>query len=109
MTAATEDAERYGMIIGGELCKASDSGTTEIRNPATGEIVDRAAAATQQDIDRAIDAADSALKAWSKTPPSKRGEILLTAAHKVKEREKELAKLLTQEQGKPMREAVLEV
>src|SRR6185436_365483 len=97
------------MIIAGERCDASDGGTTEIRNPATGELVDRVAAATQQDINRAIDAAESALKAWSKTPPARRGEILFTAAHQVKEREKELARLLVQEQGKPMREAVLEV
>jgi acyl-CoA reductase-like NAD-dependent aldehyde dehydrogenase len=97
------------MIIAGELCDASDRGTTEIRNPATGELVDRVAAATQQDINRAIDAAESSLKGWSKIPPARRGEILFTAAHKIKEREKELAKLLTQEQGKPMREAVLEV
>src|SRR5215813_9927633 len=97
------------MIIAGERCNSSDGGTTDTRNPATGEIVDRVAAATQQDINRAIDAAESALKAWSKIPPARRGEILFEAGHKIKEREKELAKLLTQEQGKPMREAVLEV
>lgn len=97
------------LIIGGEARDASDGGTTEIRNPATGEVVDRAASATQQDIDHAIDAADAALKGWAKTPPARRGEILFAAAHKIKEREKELAKLLVLEQGKPMREAVLEV
>jgi len=97
------------MIIAGEFCKASDGGTTEIRNPATDEAVNRVAAATQEDINRAIDAAESALKNWSKVPPARRGEILFEAGHKIKEREKELARLLTQEQGKPMREAVLEV
>jgi acyl-CoA reductase-like NAD-dependent aldehyde dehydrogenase len=97
------------LIIGGESCNASDGGTSEIRNPATGELVDRVAAAAQQDINRAIDAAESALKSWSRVPPARRGEILFEAGHKLKEREKELAKLLTQEQGKPMREAVLEV
>ena len=97
------------LIIGGESRNASDGATTEIRNPATGDVVDRVAAATQQDIDGAIDAADSALKGWSKIPPSRRGEILFESAHRVQEREKELAKLLVREQGKPMREAVLEV
>src|ERR1051326_5119285 len=97
------------LIIGGEACKASDGGTTEIRDPATGEIVERVASGTDRDINRAIDAAESALKNWSKTPPARRGEILFEAGHKVKEREKELARLLTQEQGKPMREAVLEI
>jgi len=97
------------MVIAGESTNASDGATTEIRNPATGAVVDHAPAATEQDINRAIDAAESALKGWSKTPPARRGEILFESAHRIKEREKELAKILTQEQGKPMREAVLEV
>src|SRR5437016_8983768 len=97
------------MIIAGEHRDASDGGTTEIRNPATGEIVDRVAAGTQEDVDRAIDAAEAAFKKWSAVPPPKRAEILFTAAHILKEREKDLAHLLTQEQGKPLREAVLEI
>jgi len=97
------------MIIAGEHRDASDGGTTEIRNPATGEIVDRVAAGTQEDVDRAIDAAEAAFKKWSAVPPPKRAEILFTAAHTLKDREKELARLLTLEQGKPLREAILEI
>src|SRR6059036_4382365 len=97
------------MIIAGEQREASDGGTTEIRNPATGELVDRVASATQEDVDRAIDAAETSFKKWSSVPPPKRAEILFTAAHILKEREKELALLLTKEQGKPLREAVLEI
>jgi len=97
------------LIIAGELRNASDGGTTEIRNPATGELVDRVAAATQQDIDNAIDAAESAFKKWSAVPPPHRAEILYKASRLLNEREKDLARLLTQEQGKPLREAVLEM
>jgi len=97
------------MIIAGEHRDASDGGTSEIRNPATGEIVDRVAAGTQEDVDRAIDAAEAAFKKWSAVPPPKRAEILFTAAHILKDREKELARLLTLEQGKPLREAILEI
>lgn len=97
------------MIIAGEWRDASDAGTTEIRNPATGEIVDRVAAATQEDVNRAIDAAESAFKKWAAVPPPKRAEILYKAAHMLVEREKELARLLTHEQGKPLREAILEI
>src|SRR6266571_6928867 len=97
------------MIIAGEHRDASDGGTTEIRNPATGEIVDRVAAGTQEDVDRAIDAAEAAFKKWSAVPPPKRAEILFTAAHILKDREKELARLLPLEQGKPLREAILEI
>jgi succinate-semialdehyde dehydrogenase/glutarate-semialdehyde dehydrogenase len=97
------------LVIGGEQRDASDRGVTEIRNPATGEVVDRVAAATQEDVDRAIDAAESSFKKWSAVPPSQRAEILYKGAHLLKEREKDLAKLLTEEQGKPIREAVLEI
>src|SRR5947207_3531539 len=97
------------MIIAGEQREASDGGTTEIRNPATGELVDRVASATQEDVNRAIDAAETSFKKWSSVPPPKRAEILFTAAHILKEREKELARLLTKQQGKPLREAVLEI
>jgi acyl-CoA reductase-like NAD-dependent aldehyde dehydrogenase len=97
------------LIIAGEQRDASDGGTTEIRNPATGELVDRVAAGTQRDIGKAIDAAESAFKKWSAVPPPQRAEILYKAAHLLKESEKELARLLTQEQGKPLREAVLEI
>ena len=97
------------LFIAGEQRDASDRGVTEIRNPATGEVVDRVAAATQEDVDRAIDAAESSFKKWCAVPPSQRAEILYKAAHLLKEREKELATLLTQEQGKPIREAVLEI
>src|SRR6058998_2492595 len=97
------------MIIAGEHRDASDGGTTEIRNPATGDLVERVAAATQEDVDRAIDAAETAFKKWCLVSPPKRAEILFTAAHILKEREKDLARLLTKEQGKPVREAILEI
>jgi succinate-semialdehyde dehydrogenase/glutarate-semialdehyde dehydrogenase len=97
------------LFIGGEARNASDGGVTEIRNPASGELVDRVASGTQEDVDRAIDAAESSFKKWSAVAPSQRAEILYKAAHLLKEREKDLARLLTQEQGKPLREAVLEI
>src|SRR5437016_8135407 len=97
------------MIIAGEHRDASDGGTTEIRNPATGELVDRVAAGTQKDVNHAIDAAQAAFSKWSSVPPPGRASILFKAAHLLEAREKELALLLTREQGKPLREAILEI
>jgi succinate-semialdehyde dehydrogenase/glutarate-semialdehyde dehydrogenase len=97
------------LIIAGEQRDASDGGTTEIRNPATGELVDRVAAATQKDVNAAIDAAESAFRKWSAVPPPQRADILFKGAHLIIDREKDLSRLLTQEQGKPLREAVLEI
>ncbi len=97
------------LIIAGEERNASDGGSTEIRNPANGEVVDRVSMATKEDVDDAIDAADSAFRKWSAVPPPERAEVLYKGAHLLKEREKDLAHLLTEEQGKPLREAVLEI
>jgi succinate-semialdehyde dehydrogenase/glutarate-semialdehyde dehydrogenase len=97
------------MLIAGESCEASDGKSTEIRNPATGEVVDRVPVATRQDVDRAIHAAQSAFRDWSAVPPSQRAEILFRAADIVRNQEKDLARLLTLEQGKPTRESVLEI
>lgn len=96
-------------FIGGEY-QASESGAvTEIKNPATGEVVDTVPKGTANDTRRAIDAAAGALKRWSSLAPSKRGSILLEATRLIHQHERELATLLTKEQGKPIREAVLEI
>lgn len=97
------------MLIAGELVDSERRETAEIRNPATGEVVDAVPRGTREDMRRAIDVAHEALKGWAVTPPSRRGEILHEAYHRIKDREKELAELLTREQGKPVRESVLEI
>ena len=94
-------------IIAGE--RVGFKTQTEIRNPATAEVVDHVPQMTVEETRRAIDAADAALGSWSQTPLAKRGEILYKAAQLIRENEQELARLLTQEQGKPLREAVMEL
>src|ERR671935_265605 len=56
----------------------------------------------------AIEAAAAAFPAWSKTPGHKRAHILMHAAACVRERLDEVARLLTSEQGKPIRDARIE-
>jgi succinate-semialdehyde dehydrogenase/glutarate-semialdehyde dehydrogenase len=97
------------MFINGEFADSVSKQLTEIKNPATGEIVDSVPNGTREDARIAIDAAHSAFKSWGETPFAKRGEILFTAAHLIKEHERELATLLTKEQGKPLRESILEI
>ena len=97
------------MLIASELVDSESKETTTIKNPATGEVVDNVPKGTINDIRRAIDAAKGALKKWSTMAPSKRGAVLLAAGHTILQKEKELATLLTKEQGKPMRESILEI
>src|SRR4029453_1274137 len=97
------------MLIAGEQVDSESGQTTEVRNPATGEVVDSVPKGTINDVRRAIDAAQSALKKWSSMAPSTRGAVLFKAGHTILQQEKDLATLLTKEQGKPLRESILEI
>jgi acyl-CoA reductase-like NAD-dependent aldehyde dehydrogenase len=96
------------MIINGERVDAASGATMEVRNPANGELVDRVPKADAEDTRRAIDVAAVAFPSWSKLPPSKRSDILMSAAQRVKERLNDVAQLLTSEQGKPIRDSRIE-
>jgi succinate-semialdehyde dehydrogenase/glutarate-semialdehyde dehydrogenase len=97
------------MIINGERVRAASGATTDVRNPATGEVVDSVPRADADDTRRAIEAAAAAFPGWSKMLPTKRSDILMRAADCVKERLDDVAQLLTSEQGKPIRDARIEV
>jgi acyl-CoA reductase-like NAD-dependent aldehyde dehydrogenase len=97
------------LFIAGESRDSESGQVTEIRNPATGEVVDTVPKGTVNDARKAIDVAAAALRKWSEMAPAKRGSILLEAGRLILQQEKELANLLTREQGKPIRESVLEI
>jgi betaine-aldehyde dehydrogenase len=97
------------MRIGGEEVASPDEQWIDVKNPATGELIDRVPRGTADDIASAVDAAGAAFESWRKHGMRERGMILFHAAEKVREQHKDLARLLTMEQGKPLREAVDEV
>jgi len=97
------------LLIGGELVDAVKKETYEVRNPATGQVVDHAAKGSQEDVRQAVDAAETAFKEWSDTTPEDRGKALESACKLIEERSKDIAQLLTQEQGKTLFEAGLEI
>lgn len=81
----------------------------EIRDPATQRVVGRTAACSSDDVDRAARAAQAAFGGWSARGVAERGEIVARAAHAIREAVEDLAPLLTGEQGKPLREARIEL
>ncbi|MFQ5684334.1 MAG: aldehyde dehydrogenase family protein [Candidatus Binatia bacterium] len=97
------------MFVAGEYQDSESRETTEIRNPATGEVVDTVPKGTVGDVRRAIEVASDVFDSWSRMSPAKRGSLLLEAGRLIKDKEKDLAALLTQEQGKPIRESFLEI
>src|ERR1041384_6913566 len=97
------------MLIGGEWVGSRSGNSIEVLNPATGEAVDTAPRATAEDAREAIDAAQAAFADWSEWTQAKRGDVLRRVVGLIHLHEKELATLLTKEQGKPLREAMLEI
>jgi acyl-CoA reductase-like NAD-dependent aldehyde dehydrogenase len=90
----------YGLIIGGE--KVATAETTEVRDPATGEIVGECPVATRADLDRAVEAARKAYKSWSGSSDDERKAAVARIADAIHANMEELAELLTREQGKPL-------
>jgi succinate-semialdehyde dehydrogenase/glutarate-semialdehyde dehydrogenase len=97
------------MLINGEWVDGSDSVTMDVENPATLETCGSVAVSSGSDIDGAVEAAHNAFKDWSCLSPEKRAEYLMKAADLVLEREEEIGRTMTSEQGKPLNEARGEV
>jgi succinate-semialdehyde dehydrogenase / glutarate-semialdehyde dehydrogenase len=97
------------MLIGGEWLKASSDEEIDVVNPATEDVVSRVPSADAADVDRAVETAKRAFPEWAATDTEKRAHILAGAAALIEERAKDLAALLTSEQGKPILEARGEV
>src|SRR5438105_1456499 len=96
------------MLINGQRVGAASGATTEVRNPATGEVVDTVPRADAADTRRAIDAAAAACATRSKTSPHQRAHVLTQSSACVRANLEQVAALLTQEQGKPIRDSRIE-
>ncbi len=96
------------MYINGNWATAADT-EFEIFNPATGAVIQSLPDGGAEAARAAIDAAASAFKTWRATTPYQRAEFLMRAHALMLERQEELAKVMTAEQGKPLRAAMTEV
>ena len=95
------------MLINGEWL--NDAPTFPVFNPATGEEIGQVADGTQQDAERAIDAASATLPAWMNETAYARSAVLYRAYQLMLEQQRELAELMTREQGKPVKASMNEV
>jgi succinate-semialdehyde dehydrogenase/glutarate-semialdehyde dehydrogenase len=97
------------LLIAGQWCDAASGKTIDVVNPATGQVIGRVAHAGIPDLDRALAAAQRGFEDWRKVPANERATTMRKAAGLVRERASDIARLLTQEQGKPVGEARIEV
>src|SRR3954466_10367976 len=92
----------YKNIVGGEWVDSASGETMEVLNPATGEAIAEVPRGTQEDADRAVEAAKQALPEWLGTTPAERAQVLLKLGALADEHAEELAELESQNVGKPL-------
>lgn len=92
-------------LIGYEWKDASNGATIEVVNPATQELIDTVPNVTEQDVEEAAKVAEIEQKKWAKTSIYERAEKLYKFVDLVEENKERLAILLSNETGKPIKEA----
>ena len=97
------------MIIDGERVGVGRRRTHAVVNPASGEILGQLPLADAADLDRALDAAQRGFRIWRGAPPLKRAAVLSGAARLMLERQEQIARIATLEEGKTLPEARIEV
>jgi acyl-CoA reductase-like NAD-dependent aldehyde dehydrogenase len=106
-TNSSDEVITYKNYIDGKWQDAEGSKTFASLNPANNhEIIGYFASSSESDVDKAVTAATKAFPEWKKTPAPQRAEILLKAAHLLKERKEELATIMVKEMGKVIKEAI---
>jgi aldehyde dehydrogenase (NAD+) len=97
--------QEYKLFINGEWVESSTGETFDDINPATLELIGKIHKASKDDVQRAVESAQDAFDSWSGTPAPRRAMILFRAARMLEERKEELARLMTIEMGKVLKEA----
>jgi acyl-CoA reductase-like NAD-dependent aldehyde dehydrogenase len=97
------------ILINGEQTAARSGEEMPVVNPATEEEFETVPKSGHEDVDAAVAAAKEAFEEWSKKDPDDRAAAMRAAIAKVEESAKEIAGLLTKEQGKPFSESMGEL
>jgi len=97
----------FQLLINGRLVDGDAS--MDVINPATEQVVAKAPRASKAQLNEAVAAAKAAFPGWAATPIAERKAALGAIAAVIQANAAELARLLTQEQGKPIGDATMEV
>lgn len=95
--------------INGQWVSPVLGGTFDTINPATEQVIECVAAGTQDDIDKAVLAAQQAFMHWSQTNGHERADWLNRLADELEKHQDELAQLEVLDNGKPLAEAIWDV
>lgn len=98
--------KQYELFINGAWVKPEKGGYFETVNPSTEQVIARIAEATQEDVDKAVNAARNAYEnVWGKMPAKERAKYIFRIARLIQERAREFAVIETMDGGKSIRES----
>ncbi len=95
-------AKRLENFIGGKFVAPAGSETHEVLNAATGSVIAEMPCSTPADVDAAVEAATKAFQEWRSATPSERSLALLNIAAELEQRGDELARIESENTGKPL-------
>jgi malonate-semialdehyde dehydrogenase (acetylating)/methylmalonate-semialdehyde dehydrogenase len=107
-TAATQTPDLQNYIQGGWRRSAAKE-YVDVTNPATAEVLARTPLSTAAEVDAAVQSAADAFPAWRRTPPGERVQYLFKLKNLLEEHIGEIARLITEENGKTLAEAKAEM
>ena len=94
---------RDRFFIGGAWVAPSGKETIDVHDAGTGAVMGRVPLGDEKDVDRAVAAARDAFEAWSSTPSAERASYLEKISANLKARADEIARLIAQEVGMPIK------
>ena len=97
------------VLIGKNWSEGTGTTKIEVVNPATQELIDKVPNVSLEDVDTAVTVAKEEQKKWEQVSIYDRGDILYKFVDLVEENKERLARLLSEETGKPITEARGEV
>jgi len=100
-----QDLFREAALIDGQWIADTPHGYSELRNPATGDLLAKLPRCKEEETTRAIVAADKAFRAWRKTTAKHRSQVVNRWWQLIVDNKEDLATLITLEEGKPLSEA----
>lgn len=104
-----KDVKLYKMYINGEWVESDSGETIPVTNPATKEVIAFVPKGGSGEAKKAVDAAHEAFKSWSRKTAEERSKLLMKWYSLIDENQEEIGKIMTMEQGKPLKEAIGEV
>jgi len=105
MPTATSNLTLADNYINGQWVRSASSEWLDVTNPATGEIIGKTPLSSEKEVDVAVQAASAAFPEWRRTPPEDRIQFLFRLKNLLEEHLDELARLITEENGKTLGES----